>query len=323
MNALISIIIPTYNRASMLDAVLNSIHEQSYTNWECLVVDDGSTDNSKEKVRQWIFRDHRIKWLERPSSKKKGANACRNFGLEKSQGSYINWFDSDDLMMPLKLEQQMTQLKESNYFYSICQTERYDAVHQKSFGLRAEAITSKDPLNDYVQFSIFWTTGAALWKKSFIQEHNLRWDEDVQQSQDYDFHIRAIATSSYYCTIDTVLMRLVRHNENMSNAVLDSHDKVLSNVTVRYKALKFQQHLLNDVSKKELFDKIYYFFRTTTLQGKAKTSKAVFSYLKQSKPFVADSISFEKGVFSRWKRGMILYNLTGRGERFLKPNNPE
>jgi glycosyltransferase involved in cell wall biosynthesis len=320
MNALISIIIPTYNRASMLDAVLNSIHEQSYTNWECLVVDDGSTDTSKEKVRQWIARDHRIKWLERPSSKKKGANACRNFGLEKSQGSYINWFDSDDLFLPSKLEKQVSCLEDTDYEYCICMIERYDAVQKKSFGLRAEAITSDDILNDYIQFNIFWTTGAPLWRKSFLLENNLTWDEDLQQSQDYDFHICAIATSSYYCTIDTVLMRLVRHNENMSNAVLDSHDKVLSNVMVRYKALKFQQHLLNDVSKKELFDKIYYFFRTTTLQGKTKTSKAVFSYLKQSKPFVAESISLEKGIFNRWKFGMYLYAFTGKGERFLKPN---
>jgi glycosyltransferase involved in cell wall biosynthesis len=320
MNTLISIIIPTYNRASMLDAVLNSIHEQSYTNWECLVVDDGSTDTSKETVRQWIARDPRIKWLERPSSKKKGANACRNFGLEKSQGSYINWFDSDDLFLTTKLEKQVSRLEDTDYECCICMTERYDAVQKKSFGLRAEGITSDDILNDYIQFNIFWTTGAPLWRKSFLLENNLTWDEDLQQSQDYDFHIRAISTSTHYCTIDEVLEQIVRHEQNMSNAVLDSHDKILSNVKVRFKALKFQHQLLNDASKRELFNKMFYFFRTATLQGNVKTSKAVFRFLKESKPFVEKSISFEKGIFNRWKFGMLLYNLTGKGERFLKPN---
>lgn len=304
----------------MLSDVLDSIYKQTYANWECLVVDDGSGDTSKKVVAQWIKKDARFQWHERPSTSQKGANACRNFGFEQSKGAYINWFDSDDLMLPLKLAQQVAQLTESNYFYSICQTERYDAVQQKSFGLRAEAITSKDPLNDYVQFSIFWTTGAALWKKSFIQEHNLRWDEDLQQSQDYDFHIRALAISTAYGTIDTALMQLLRHEQNMSNAVLDAPDKILSNVKARYKALKFQQDVLTIVSKRELFNKMYYFFRTTSIARNIHTSNQIFSLLKQSKTHIVGAVSLEKGIFNRWKFGMYLYAFTGKGERFLKPN---
>ena len=100
MNPLVSIIVPTYNRCTFLGETLESILAQQYLNWECIIVDDGSTDYTKELVSFYCNNDERIKYFKRPDSSKKGANECRNYGFERSKGDYINWFDDDDVMLP-------------------------------------------------------------------------------------------------------------------------------------------------------------------------------------------------------------------------------
>ena len=82
MNPLISIIIPTYNRASMLGKTLDSILAQTYTFWECIIVDDGSTDDTIEVVKSYTEKDTRLHFYTRPNNMLKRANACRNYGFE-------------------------------------------------------------------------------------------------------------------------------------------------------------------------------------------------------------------------------------------------
>ena len=115
MPSMLSIIIPNYNRASLIGETLDSIIAQTYIHWECLVVDDGSSDTSEAVVRTYCEKDKRIQFYRRPSLKQKGANACRNYGLELSKGKYINWFDSDDIMNKDKLKLQVEALENSSY----------------------------------------------------------------------------------------------------------------------------------------------------------------------------------------------------------------
>lgn len=98
MKPTVSIIIPTYNRAHLIRETLNSIKEQAFDDWECIIVDDGSIDNTNEIVQEIVKNDSRFQYCHRPSQRPKGANSCRNFGFEMSKGIYINWFDSDDVM---------------------------------------------------------------------------------------------------------------------------------------------------------------------------------------------------------------------------------
>ena len=105
-NGLVSIIIPTYNRAHFLGDTLNSVISQTYTNWQCLVIDDGSSDDTENIVTGFCKKDQRIQFYKRPESILKGANSCRNYGFELSSGEYVNWFDSDDIMLPDFLEKK-------------------------------------------------------------------------------------------------------------------------------------------------------------------------------------------------------------------------
>ncbi|WP_418509499.1 glycosyltransferase family 2 protein [Corallibacter sp.] len=103
----VSIIIPTYNRATYIGEALTSIINQTYTHWECLVIDDGSTDNTKTVVSAYQDKDGRIRYTTRPDSYPKGSNGSRNYGLSLTQGQYIAFCDDDDYWLHDKLEKQI------------------------------------------------------------------------------------------------------------------------------------------------------------------------------------------------------------------------
>ncbi len=108
----ISIIIPTYNRANLIKNTIMGVINQTYTDWELLVVDDGSTDNTREIVEELIEKDNRIKYFYEENS---GCpSGPRNLGIEKAQGEYVAFLDSDDEWNPFKLEKQLKVFENSN-----------------------------------------------------------------------------------------------------------------------------------------------------------------------------------------------------------------
>jgi glycosyltransferase involved in cell wall biosynthesis len=114
MNPLVSIIIPVYNRANIIGETLDSILNQTYYNWECIIIDDGSDDYIDELVGFYEALDSRVKFFKRPEIDPKGANSCRNYGFRKSSGKFIQWLDSDDLLGNDKIEKQIDALISEN-----------------------------------------------------------------------------------------------------------------------------------------------------------------------------------------------------------------
>lgn len=318
MNPLVSIIIPLFNREKLIIHTLDSILKQSYKHWECIVVDDGSTDNSFEAVSTFAKAEPRINIFKRPDYLKKGANACRNYGFLKASGKYINWFDSDDLMMPEKLKLQVRQLESSYLNYSICQTERFDSIENKSLGLRCPQIKSNNILNDYIQFKIFWITGAPLWKKSFLDANNFTFDETLQQSQDYDYHINILAEENQYEIIDLALMKLIKHDTNMSNNKFDTPLKIYSNIKSRCKALTLHNDKLNKNTQIFLFTHLFEFYSKGVAKlGVLPMIKCYFMLTRSFKLFSKSSLNYNQHCLI-WILGSVSYKLIGKGERFFK-----
>ncbi len=110
---LVSIIIPTYNRAHLIGETLDSILAQTYPHWECIIVDDASTDSTAEIVEAYVLKDSRFRYYHRPTDRPKGASVCRNYGFELSEGDYLQWLDSDDIIGPNKIHVQLTALEEN------------------------------------------------------------------------------------------------------------------------------------------------------------------------------------------------------------------
>ena len=113
---MISIIIPTYNRASIIPNTLDSVINQEFKDWECVVVDDHSTDNTEEVIKNYIERDLRFHYLK--NERKKGAQGARNTGLNHCKSEWLVFFDSDNLMHPdflKKVTQKIDEIYETTY----------------------------------------------------------------------------------------------------------------------------------------------------------------------------------------------------------------
>ena len=106
---LISVIVPSYNYGHLIAETLRCLQTQSYENWECLVVDDGSTDNTKAVVNSFIAEDPRFQYFSQENQRQA---AARNLGLKQSKGSYVQFLDSDDLIEHKKLELHVNYLEQ-------------------------------------------------------------------------------------------------------------------------------------------------------------------------------------------------------------------
>jgi len=102
--SLITCIIPTYNRASLLSDAIESVIKQTYNNWELIIIDDGCTDNTPDIVRNYRDKDKRIRYFKNPN---KGGNSARNYGIKKAKGNYIAFLDDDDISLPKRFETQL------------------------------------------------------------------------------------------------------------------------------------------------------------------------------------------------------------------------
>lgn len=99
--SLVSIIVPCYNQAQYLPETLQSVLNQTYTNWECIIVNDGSPDNTEEIAIEWTKKENRFKYLKKENG---GLADARNYGIKASEGKYILPLDSDDLIAPTYIE---------------------------------------------------------------------------------------------------------------------------------------------------------------------------------------------------------------------------
>lgn len=113
-NVLVSIITPCYNSSSFISQAIESVLSQTYKNWEMLIIDDCSTDNSSLIIKKYAEKDQRIKYLKTEKASG-GPSVPRNIGLKYANGEYISLLDSDDVWLPNKLEDQLTFLEARNY----------------------------------------------------------------------------------------------------------------------------------------------------------------------------------------------------------------
>lgn len=189
---LVSIIIPTLNRAHLIGETLESVLAQTYQHWECIVVDDGSTDGTDKVLAHYMAKDPRFQYHHRPKDRLAGGNAARNYGLEVSKGEYIQWFDSDDLMLPTKLECQLGYFLDHGGEVHICQGQFFETHNHKKVvmgNLWPEKFPSSHTniLDALILESLRWPICAAIWSRKAA--HFNLWNEKLLAAQEWTFHI--------------------------------------------------------------------------------------------------------------------------------------
>lgn len=184
---LISIVIPTFNRAHVLSRAIDSIIAQTYSNWELLIVDDGSDDGTEELVAEYMNREPRIKFLKRPSDRLRGGNACRNIGAEYAAGEYVAYLDSDDYWKKGRLLGCIEFINKTkcDCLYS----GRIISKHNiQSIG-RSRMMNQGESAFDFLlSKNTLAVTPSLVLKAQIVQV--IKWDESLLRHQDWDFFIR-------------------------------------------------------------------------------------------------------------------------------------
>ena len=169
---MISIIIPVYNRANLIKETLDSIKLQTYTNWECIIVDDGSIDDTIGVIKKTIECDIRFKIFKRPIKLNKGPSSCRNYGVSLCSGKYIQFFDSDDIMHPDHLKLKREGIKTNDFV--ICHLKSFSG----DFNTNLYEITpsssieqNNNLLEDFACGAFSMMMVAPMWKSKIIKSY--------------------------------------------------------------------------------------------------------------------------------------------------------
>mgnify|MGYP003120295360 CR=1 FL=1 len=200
-STLVSIIIPTYNRSYLIGETLESVLAQSFTNWECIVVDDGSTDYTEELLKFYCKKDKRFQFHQRPINSKNGASACRNYGLEKSKGQLIQFLDSDDLLAKNKLKEQLNLYKPGNLSLITCKWGgfeessnlskrfKYKYHSYKNFRNGINLLRTFGKKNEFFPPHVYLTPMELINKTGW-------WNEELTNNDDAEFFTRIILNAS-------------------------------------------------------------------------------------------------------------------------------
>lgn len=210
---LVSIIIPTYNRAHLIGETLDSIIAQTYQNWECIIVDDGSSDHTDDVVGEYVKKDARFKFYHRPDEHLPGGNGARNYGFKMSKGEFINWFDSDDLMVPEKIELKVKAMLNndvdfvvSGWKHYVDKTVKYRPKFKDRNDFNSNDITF---LNFALPGNVTWVTNDIFFKREFVKKTNF--NEKLKAGQEYNFCCRLLLKEFKCLKLDEQLV-LKRYN---------------------------------------------------------------------------------------------------------------
>ena len=239
MEILISVIIPTFNRAELVKQALDSVCQQTYSQWEAVVVDDGSADETKNELAKYQRREPRIRVLSR-SRLPKGAPTCRNIGLAAARGAYVVFLDSDDLLAPNCLAQRAGEIqKNPDADFIIFQSQLfYERPHDSRLLTNTE--NGESDLARFLRGDAVWLISGPIWKKTAVEKLG-GFDERLSCWQDIEIHQRALMQQlKYVKRLDAAPDVFVRRHqqESISQQGFNSRETVGSIFTVYDKAVK-------------------------------------------------------------------------------------
>lgn len=211
----VSVIMATYNRAHFIVETLLSIQNQTFLNWECLIIDDGGTDNTVEVITTILEKDTRFKYYKRNEDYLKGLPGCRNYGLDLAQGEYIIFFDDDDIAHPQNLECCVAELEKGTIWF--CRYirevffEEFDYNFDYSKDYSSFFIDQKDifrMLNNSLQFN----SCAVMWKKECFRKD--RFVETLMYAEEWELYSRIVSSGFSGISINKSLFFGRKHPES-------------------------------------------------------------------------------------------------------------
>lgn len=279
-NPLVSIIIPTYNRAHLIGETLDSVLVQTYKNWECMVVDDGSSDYTDELLEFYTKKDSRIQYHHKPKDRRKGANACRNYGFEVSKGEWIIFLDSDDLLANFTIENRVFMSQETTDDFIVFPMQYF---HREKGDVKKLVNRYSDVKSNYIKkflkHDLAWPITSLFINR---KKNEVSFNENLMRLQDVDYSVR--------------LLLQVKHNFTINKGVADCF----------YRNEK--RHLVKNYSHS---------FVSLTIQSYIIYFDSIHKNLI-NRQLTHDYISFHKHSFLRFNKQLLLPNIRNNFKSSIK-----
>lgn len=228
--AKISIIVPCYNQAQFLDEALQSVLEQTYTNWECIIVNDGSLDNTEEIAQKWVNKDFRFRYLYKENG---GLSSARNFGILQAEGEFILPLDADD-----RISEEYVQLAINCFFHD---------TSLKVVYCKAEKFGDEKGIWDLKQFTIQDLVKenmifcSALYRKSDWEKVGGYDENMIYGLEDWEFWISQLKNGGNVKCLDVVGFYYRIKSDSMLKQINDKKYEYL----LEYLSVKHADFLVN------------------------------------------------------------------------------
>ncbi|MSS78180.1 glycosyltransferase family 2 protein [Anaerococcus sp. AGMB00486] len=304
----LTVIIPLYNREDKVKDTILSIENQTCKDFEILVIDDGSTDNSK-KVIESLMKDYdNIRYIYKENG---GVSSARNLGIKKSTTKYISFLDSDDLYEVDFVEKMLCIIRENDGDIAICGYYIEDDYEKRESKTK---FISKDILYNYILGKNNFHTSTFVFKKEFIRKNNIYFYEDLSWGEDISFFIKAMSKTKNINLVQYFLTTYINKID----------EKALSNFEIEKidKDFNFVNRIINDkdinLSKKHREVLVNYkligliVYRLLECLDRGYDINLVKKYYNKYKKYI-ENISMKQGL-----RSLKLFVNKQKLERLLK-----
>ena len=209
VNGLVSIITPTYNCGRFIGETIESVQQQTYTNWEMIIVDDCSTDDTKSVVEKYLQQDKRIKY--HCLAENSGAAVARTKAMELATGQYMAFLDSDDLWMPDKLEKQLEFMQKNNYIFTSTSYQ-----HMTEDGKMMPKVLNAVPKTDYNRLLLDCPVenSTVMYDVSKMGKFQV---PNIRKRNDDALWLAMLKREQYIHGLDRILMKYRLRNNSISS----------------------------------------------------------------------------------------------------------
>lgn len=300
-NSLVTIIMATFNRAHFISEALESILQQTYSNWECLIIDDGGTDNTAEVLQPFLLLDPRFIYHKRSPKYKKGLPGARNMGLDLAKGDAIIFFDDDDIVHPENLETNVKILSSQKGNFCRYDKKPFSGNLQGDFvdnGYKITEIKLED-IDRMITGSLPFASCTVMWDKECLA--SARFNEELQYAEEWELYSRILSMGIEGVSIDKILYFNRKHpssntGEFWSNSPKRRNSKVEA-VKLVIENLEEKNLLSNSLTR--YFIRLSFFLKDYSLLDYT---------LKKSKAGIIENIKFKSGfIFYPLIRPIFLF----------------
>lgn len=228
MDELVSVIIPTYNRADVILTTINSVIKQDYRPLEILIIDDGSTDDTYEVIKGLVCHTNDLV-IEYTFQKNGGVSSARNRGIDMANGSFISFLDSDDILLPRKISSQVNMMKKENA--DICYGNYYSSKDGIDYPVIAQS-PKKDVVFQYLAMKIMMQLDVWMFSKNLIDTNHLNFTIGKKWGEDCEFIIKALSFSNKTIHVDQFMSKYyIGRTDGLSRFSWEKLDEDVANYT--------------------------------------------------------------------------------------------